>query len=308
MAPDLDIFIQSPSDPTVGWLFHRHFTHSLIFIPVGGLIASLPFLLMSRYRVARKAVIFTSIICYATHGLLDSLTNYGTQLFWPFSNYRVALDTIGIVDPVYSLILLIGVIVTARRRRIKPARIAVLLSIIYLCFGAWQHHRSLDTQRQLAALRGHQRQQARVMPAPGWLIFWRSVYLANGRMYIDGIRSPWFSSNQVLEGGSLAEITMEDLPANALANAETRRRFEILNWFADGLIAPIENDPDAIGDLRITAAVESLTPLWGLKFDPVTGSARRWVPPANVRRDFGTLVHGLFFGDPRYRSLSAFTR
>jgi inner membrane protein len=305
MVPDLDIFIRSANDPTVAWLFHRHFTHSLIFIPIGGLLAAVPFLFMSRYKDHRKEVILASIIGYATHGLLDAFTNYGTQLLWPFSNYRVAWDWIGIVDPIYSLILLLGVILTAYTKQVKPVRIAFLLSSLYLCFGGWQHHRSVETQHQLAAMRGHQIEQSRVMPAPGWLVFWRSVYLANGRLYIDGIRTPWFNSPLVLEGGSADATTFQDLPANAQANAETRRQFEVFNWFADGLIAPVGDDDNSIGDMRITASVESLTPLWGLKFDPSSGGAQRWVPPGSIQRDFGSLLRGLVKGDARYRSLSA---
>ena len=40
MAPDLDIFIRSSEDPLLFLEFHRQFTHSLIFIPVGGLICA----------------------------------------------------------------------------------------------------------------------------------------------------------------------------------------------------------------------------------------------------------------------------
>ena len=40
---------------------------------------------------------------YATHGLLDSCTSYGTQLFWPFSDVRVAWDTMSIVDPLFTV-------------------------------------------------------------------------------------------------------------------------------------------------------------------------------------------------------------
>jgi len=34
-----------------------------------------------------------------THPLLDCLTVYGTQLFAPFSNHRVALNNISVADP-----------------------------------------------------------------------------------------------------------------------------------------------------------------------------------------------------------------
>jgi inner membrane protein len=308
MVPDLDIFIRSANDPTVAWLFHRHFTHSLVFIPIGGLIAALPFLFMNRYKDHRKEVILAAIIGYATHGLLDAFTNYGTQLLWPFSDYRVAWDWIGIVDPIYSLTLLIGVIFTAYTKQVRPVRIAFLLSSLYLCFGGWQHHRSVETQRQLAAMRGHQIEKSRVMPAPGWLLFWRSVYLANGRLYIDGIRTPWFNSPLVLEGGSADATTFQDLPVNVQANAEMARQFEVFNWFADGLLAPVGDETNAIGDMRMSAGVESLVPLWGLKFDPATGVAQRWTPPATVQRDLGNLVRGLFIGDARYRALSSLPR
>ena len=40
LAPDLDIFIRSSDDPLLFLEFHRQFTHSLIFIPFGGLICA----------------------------------------------------------------------------------------------------------------------------------------------------------------------------------------------------------------------------------------------------------------------------
>ena len=43
LAPDLDIFIRSNSDPMLFLEYHRQFTHSLVFIPIGGLICALFF-------------------------------------------------------------------------------------------------------------------------------------------------------------------------------------------------------------------------------------------------------------------------
>ena len=304
MVADLDVFIFSFNDPTVGWTYHRHFTHSLAFIPIGGLIAALPFLWLKRFKDQRAAVILAAIIGYATHAPLDMFTSYGTQFLLPFSNLRIAWDWVGIVDPIYTIILAIGVYLTARSVQMRPVRIALLLSSLYLCFGGWQHHRAVEVQRQLAAQRGHQIEHARVMPAPGWLLLWRSVYVANGRMYVDGVRVPWFSAPLVARGGSADVTTMDDLPAAALANAETRRRFEIFRWFADGLIAPIEGEPQSYGDMRITAEVESLLPLWGLQLD-VAGQAQRWSPPLGQRRDVGRALQALLFGDPRFKPAQA---
>jgi inner membrane protein len=307
MAADLDIFIYSFNDPTVSWMFHRHFTHSLIFIPLGGLIVALPFLLMKRFKDHKREVALAAIIGYATHGLLDAFTSYGTQLLWPFTNLRVAWDWISIVDPVYTISLWIGVIWTARTRNPNAVRAALLLTSLYICFGGWRHHRAIEAQRELAAMRGHKIEYSRVMPAPGWLLFWRSLYVSDGRIYVDGVETRWFGSALALEGGSANLTTFDDLPERARSNAESRRRFDVLNWFADRLIAPVataEGGQSAYGDMRFTVAVESLTPLWGLQFDPALGDSRRWSPPPNQGRELGRMIKALVFGDARYKSLA----
>ena len=51
MAPDLDIFIRSDTDPLLFLEFHRQFTHSLIFIPIGALLCSVVFWPLVRHRL-----------------------------------------------------------------------------------------------------------------------------------------------------------------------------------------------------------------------------------------------------------------
>ena len=41
MAPDLDALIRSDGDPLLYLEYHRQFTHSLVFIPIGGLLCAL---------------------------------------------------------------------------------------------------------------------------------------------------------------------------------------------------------------------------------------------------------------------------
>jgi inner membrane protein len=302
MAADLDVFIRSSVDPTVSWVFHRNFTHSLIFIPLGGLLAAIPFLLMKRYKGYHWQVILASIIGYATHAPLDMLTSYGTQMFWPFSNHRVAFDWIAIVDPVYTIPLAIGVYLTARSKNPRPVRIAFLLTTLYLCFGGWQHARAARIQHQLAEIRGVQVEHSRVMPMPGWLVYWRSVYKADGKLYIDGVRTPWFGTPRVLTGGVAQYMSAGALPPPAAGNPETQRRVRILDWFADGLTAEVHDDRNIIGDMRFTVTAESLTPLWGLQLDAPAGDATAWRPQGDVR-DIRILLRGLIFDDPRYLPL-----
>ena len=86
LAPDLDILIQSSTDPILFLEYHRQFTHSLFFIPFGSLIVALVLFPLFKRSMSIKTVYFASILGYATHGLLDACASYGTQLFWPFSN------------------------------------------------------------------------------------------------------------------------------------------------------------------------------------------------------------------------------
>jgi inner membrane protein len=307
MTPDLDIFIWSAQDPTVGWLYHRHFTHSLLFIPFGGLLAALPFLWLKQFKEYRPAVIVAAIIGFATHTLLDSLTTYGTQQLWPFASTRVTWDAMPIVDPIYTLILLSGLLFTKLTRKINGVRWALALALLYVAFGFWQHQRAVGVQQQLVAMRGQQAVRARVMPAPGWLTMWRSVYVADGRLYADGVRVPWFGAPSVSPGGSAALATWAGLPAHVQANAEAKRQFELFAWFADGYLTPIEGNADAVGDQRITGMVDSLLPLWGLQF-AADGAPQRWAPTAQAVRDYRGLVQSLLFGDERYLPLAELPR
>lgn len=72
-----------------------------------------------------------------THPLLDSFTAYGTQLFQPFSDYRVALNNISIADPIYTLPFLTLLILASIKTRNSPIRrrlnnIGIALSSFYM--------------------------------------------------------------------------------------------------------------------------------------------------------------------------------
>ena len=40
MAADLDILLKSSVDPLMSLEYHRHFSHSLIFVPLGGFLVA----------------------------------------------------------------------------------------------------------------------------------------------------------------------------------------------------------------------------------------------------------------------------
>tara|TARA_Y100001954_G_C15816541_1_gene607812 strand:+ start:1856 stop:3070 length:1215 start_codon:yes stop_codon:yes gene_type:complete len=74
---------------------------------------------------------------FITHILLDCFTLYGTQVFAPFSNYRVSWATVSVADPIYTTPLLIFLIIASRLRRDSVWRtrlnnLGLILSCSYL--------------------------------------------------------------------------------------------------------------------------------------------------------------------------------
>ena len=98
LIPDLDVLIQSSTDPILSLEYHRQFTHSLFFIPFGSLIVALLIFPLVKSSMSLKTVYFASLLGYATHGLLDACTSYGTQLFGLFL-------TNGVVGIIYLLLI-----------------------------------------------------------------------------------------------------------------------------------------------------------------------------------------------------------
>ncbi|MBU0538011.1 MAG: metal-dependent hydrolase, partial [Gammaproteobacteria bacterium] len=122
MAADLDVIIRSTSDPLLFLEYHRQFTHSLIFIPLGGLICGLVLhkLIGQRNALSWQQSVLFCTLGYATHALLDACTTYGTQLYWPFSNERVAWNIMSIIDPLYTLPIA-GLLILSLRKHWRSA-------------------------------------------------------------------------------------------------------------------------------------------------------------------------------------------
>jgi inner membrane protein len=305
MAPDLDLLLASGVDPVAGILYHRQFTHSLAFIPIGALIVSLLFIWLKRFHGARRSVYGAAVLGYGLHGLLDACTSYGTLLLWPFSYERISWDIIAIIDPIFTEILLVGAVWTIVVQQPTPARLAVCLALAYLGFGVWQHHRAGDVQQQLAESRGHPIAHSRAMPLPGGLVFWRSVYVADGRIYIDAVHVPWLEGPRIKEGGWAHLATFDDVSPSMAERDGTRRVFAVFAWFADGLIARLDGRSSVIGDLRYSADPSSLVPLWGMQFDEHRSDGpTRWSPPNSTRLGrVKTIWRFLYHIDTGYRPI-----
>ena len=302
LLPDVDALIRSSTDPLLYAEFHRHFTHALAFIPIGGALAALPWI-VARPRGDAVRYLAAAVAGYATHGVLDACTTYGTLLFWPFSDRRVAWNVISIVDPLFTGVLLAGVAIAVIRRRVLPAAIALAVAALYLGVGAVQHARAADAQARLIALRSHDSPRAAVFPAFATTIVWRSLYQQGDMLYMDRIRVPWFGGRQSSEGYAMRLATARELPPPVAADARLRRDFDRFAWFAGGWIAQT-GDAAVIGDARYSSSASQFDPVWGIRFRPGEPVPIEWIDRSARRRvDPGELWNELRGTAPGYQSL-----
>ncbi|MBL6679373.1 MAG: metal-dependent hydrolase [Alphaproteobacteria bacterium] len=264
MAPDLDIFIRSDTDPLLKLEYHRQFTHALIFIPVGAfLVALFSRLLFKKYL----NWIETYIICligYATHGLLDACTSYGTQLLWPFSDMRVSWNNVSVIDPFLTIPVIVFVIIAVLRKNKLMPFLGIIYIFIYLGFGLVQSNRAEEVGKKIASIRGHESMRLTVKPSLGNLFLWKSIYEDRGFYYVDAVRL--FSTKQYCEGTKIKKldnlIDFNDLDKKSQQYLDIDR----FNWFSQGYLG-IGKSKNIITDVRYSAVPNEVDGLWGIKID-----------------------------------------
>ncbi|MAN78927.1 MAG: metal-dependent hydrolase [Rhodospirillaceae bacterium] len=268
MMADLDVLIRSQTDPLLFLEYHRQFTHSLIFIPVGGLIAALLL-----YRPFRRwhGLTFprTWMFCalgYGTHGSLDTATSYGTVLLWPFSDARFSWSIISIVDPLFTLPVLALAIAGVVRRNGAWGRAALVWALVYLGLGTVQHRTALAMGHALAADRGHAPLRLEVKPSFANILVWKVIYETADRFHVDAVRAG--IGPMVMPGTSVPRLDpARDFP---WLRADSRQARDIARFarYSDGYVARDPNHPDRVIDVRYSFVPNEIAPLWSIGLWP----------------------------------------
>ncbi|MGI9328595.1 MAG: metal-dependent hydrolase [Pseudomonadales bacterium] len=304
LAPDLDVFITSRTDPLLFLEYHRQFSHSLIFIPIGAFAVSTLLGALFRHPLSRLQAFGAAFAGYATHGLLDACTSYGTQLFWPFSDQRISWNNVSVVDPLFTLPVLGLTLWGIWRKRRGFAVLAMAWGLAYLVVGVLQHARVRDASLALAQTRAHAPQDLLVKPAFGNLLLWKSVYRYDGRYYVDGHRAgPEVTHCQ---GDHIAVLDIaRDLPSLD-PNSQQARDLERFRWFSMGYLARFDHAlpgrsaeaSELIVDVRYSNLPNTIAPMWGIELnangDPQT-HVRWWASrslSAAGRTEFAALLDG----------------
>jgi len=249
--PDLDVFIPL-GDAVSDFTYHRSFSHSLFVL--AALTPVLVWLILKLHPGTaehRRRWYLMVYLVFATHVLLDSFTVYGTQIFWPLITTPMTWSTIFIIDPLYTLPLLLGIIaalVISRRytwgHTINTAGLVLSTGYLLWTLGAKLHVEQLAR----SALEQQNLADARLLttPAPFNSLLWR-VLAVNDHAYYEGYYS-------VLDGTGVIDFKTYPRSLELIEPLQDYWPVQRLQWFTKGFYAAALHGSDiVIADLRMGA-------------------------------------------------------
>ena len=274
--PDLDVFIPL-ADPIKDFTYHRSFSHSIFVLTL--LTPLLVWLIRklppddSEHRSRWYRLVW---LCFMTHILLDCLTIYGTQIFWPFWNYPVGLGSIFIIDPFYTVPLLAGLIcaliMTRRTHRGHLInRIALAISSFYLAWSIAAQSYVTSAVSQSLAEQSVEYENLLVSAGPFNTLLWRIVAITPGGDYIEGYYS-------LLDGQKTVTLSRHSSREKLLQPLSGHWPVERLRWFTKGFYKVWQQGDEVVmTDLRMGAEPSYV-------FSFVVGTAASEAAPSTIRQ------------------------
>lgn len=209
--PDLDAFIDH-GDAVLNMVLHRGESHALFYLTLlSPLLAWLVTRLHGEAALFRRWWLALWLVLI-THPLLDTLTVYGTQLLLPWTDHPFAVGSVFIIDPAYTVPLLLGVAVALAAppgKGLKANAIGLLLSSAYLVWSVLAQQHVTQLARESLRPQGLADAPLLVTPAPFNTVLWR-VLAMGPEHYAEGHYSLLDGSRQIQwrhfpRGAALAE-------------------------------------------------------------------------------------------------------
>ena len=267
LAPDIDIFIRSESDPLLFLEYHRHFTHSLIFIPFGALICSLVFYYTFAQRLSlsfRQTFVY-SFFGYATHGIIDSFTSYGTLLYWPFSHDRVAWNTISVIDPLFTIPIFIFLVFAIFKGNKTFTVYAIVWVLVYQTVAYSQKNRAEEIILNHAQKTGHNVVTLEAKPSFGNIVVWKVIYSTNDKYYVNAIRLGL--DHKIYHGESIDKLSIKKSFRWLDNKSQQAIDLEKFRWFSNGYLAVDKDESNKVYDIRFSTVPNQVEGLWGIRLD-----------------------------------------
>jgi inner membrane protein len=257
--PDLDVLV-AHGDPLRDFTLHRAHSHSLLWLTLASpAVAWLISRLERRGGAPFRQWLLLAWLALIAHPLLDAFTVYGTQLLLPFSDYPVGLGSIFIIDPLYTLPLIVGTSAALWLRVRDPTRAGrwnaagLVASTLYLGWTvAAQSHIEGIVNRTVASSTLADR-RVLVTPTPFNSLLWRAVVMDE-----DGYDEGYYS---LLDDVPMVAFEHHSSERSLLDSLQKDWSVQRLAWFTKGFYSVSEVAPG----LRVAkGSVSSVRQLLGV--------------------------------------------
>jgi inner membrane protein len=240
--PDLDVFIPM-GNAVKDFTYHRAESHAIFYM---ALATPLLVWLITRIHRQTKHLKFRWILAVFltlfTHTILDGFTVYGTQMFLPFTNYPVGWNTIFVIDPIYTLPLLIAVIgffaIRNKSKAIRLNKIGLVVSSIYLLWGIAGQQYVKSKAFESFSQQNINVSQTLIGPTPFNTLLWRIVGMTE-EGYVEGFYSILDKSDEIkFKSYSSEKELLEPIKKNWNVNR--------LTWFSRGFYKVYQLDENIV--------------------------------------------------------------
>jgi inner membrane protein len=245
--PDLDALIDH-GDPVRNMTFHRAESHALFYLTLAApLIAILPALVYRHAGAGFRRWWLAVWLVLVTHPLLDAMTIYGTQLLLPFTDHPFGVGSIFIIDPLYTLPLLVGVAAALALRSARGFgwnKVGLVLSTAYLAWSVVAQWHVERIVRDSLAVQGVAAERIFVGPAAFSTVLWRTL-----AMTPDGYHEGFYS---LLD--DKPQIRFDAFSRDRALYESLKHQWPVarMAWFSRGFFKMHERDGVAvITDLRM---------------------------------------------------------
>ena len=181
LLPDIDVPIGALLGDAAALTFHRGITHSILFVTLAALILGwLASRLHAKDKVGWQGWSLMLWLVLLSHLVIDAFTSYGIQLLLPFSDRHLAIASISVIDPMYTLPLLVTVLwlVWLKRTRALRQGLAIAgigLSSLYLAFTLYNKQQVTDVFHATLAQNDVSYERMFVKPTIFNNLLWRAI-------------------------------------------------------------------------------------------------------------------------------------
>ena len=293
-VPDLDVFIDH-GDDLWNMVRHRAESHALIFLA----LASPLFGWLTHQLVDRKAPpgspylmwrwSLAWLLALITHVGIDAMTSYGTQFMQPFTDHAYAVGSVFIIDPLYTLPLIVGLLLSGLRARRgvpwqAPNRWALVVSCVYLLWSVLAQHYVRTVAQQALAVQGLSDARVYAYTTPFNTVLWRVLAFTPTQSY-EGFYS-------LLDQGQYIPFTATPLGSDYLQRWANVPHVAAMQRFSQGQIRMEERD----GRVLLTDLRMGQEPTYSFVFDLGSPAQLDAGQPQQARRVSTSMSSAFSFG------------